>query len=186
MTEENVQKTDDVNTDEATPPSDDIEAFKLRFLDPGEVRFFRVGDALRMTIEGDRTCLRVVPMRSFPMSMRERYISIRDAAGDELGMIRDPDELDEDTRKLLKDELRKRYFTPEIRQIKSISDKFGIVEWEVETDRGPKSFLTRSLHDSLKESDTGFILTDMENNRYEIRDYSRLDPHSASMLTKRL
>ena len=186
MTEKNVQKTDDVNTDETTPPSDDIGAFRLRFLDPEEVRFFRVGDALRVTIEGDRTCLRVVPMRSFPMSMRERYISIRDAAGDELGMIRDPDELDEDTRKLLKDELRKRYFTPEIRQIKSISDKFGIVEWEVETDRGPKSFLTRSLHDSLKESDTGFILTDMENNRYEIRDYSRLDPHSASMLAKRL
>jgi len=106
--------------------------------------------------------------------------------GNELGMIKNLDELDKDARKLLEEELRKRYFTPLIREIKSISDKFGVVEWEVETDRGPKKFITRSLHDSLKESGTGLIVTDMENNRYEIRDHSQLDPHSLAILTKRI
>lgn len=173
MTEDNIKK-------------DDLEAFRLKFLDSENSKFFRAGDALRLTIAGDRTCLRIVPMRSFPISMREQYISIRDAEGNELGMIRDPNKLDKESRKLLEEELRKRYITPEIRQIKSISDKFGIVEWEVVTDRGAKKFLTRSLHDSLKETDTGFIVTDMENNRYEIRDNSRLDPHSVSILSKRL
>ena len=164
----------------------DDSYFKLRFLDPEEVEFFRVADALRMTIVGDRSCLRVVPMYSFPLSMRDQYISLRDMEGDELGMIKNLDELDKDSRKLLEEELRRRYFTPVIREIKSISDKFGIVEWEVETDRGPKKFLTRSLHDSLKEAGAGFIITDMENNRYEIRDYSHLDARSASILTKRI
>ena len=71
-------------------------------------------------------------------------------------------------------------------KIKSIRDKFGIVEWDVETDRGAKRFVTRSLHDSLKETDTGFIITDIENNKYEIRDYSDLDSRSATILVRRI
>ena len=164
----------------------DDSAFRLRFLDPGEIEFFRSGDALRITIKEDKSCLRVVPMYSFPLSMRDQYISLRDAQGNELGMIRHTNELDKDARKLLEEELRKRYFTPLIRKIKSISDKFGIVEWEVETDRGARKFLTRSLHDSLKEAGDGLTITDMENNRYEIRDYSALDPGSAAILAKRI
>ncbi len=171
MTEENVQ---------------DDGILKMRFLDPAEVKFFRVGDAMRITIDGDKSCLRVVPMYSFPLSLRDQYISLRDAAGNELGMIRSLNELDKDARKLLEAELRRRYVTPVIHEIKSISDKFGVVEWEVETDRGPKKFITRSLHDSLKESGAGLIITDMENNRYEIRDFSQLDAHSAAILTKRI
>ncbi len=165
---------------------DDESDFKLKFLEPEKVMFFRSGDALRVTIEGDKSCLRVVPMRAFPISMRDRYVSLRDMAGNELGMIRDPDELDRDSRKLLKDEIRKRYFTPVIRGIKSLQDKFGIVEWEVETDRGVRKFMTRSLHDSLNETEGGFIITDLENNRYEIRDRSELDPRSAAILTKKI
>ena len=107
-------------------------------------------------------------------------------AGNELGMIRDPDELDKDSRKLLKDEIRKRYFTPLIRGIKSLQDKFGIVEWEVETDRGVRKFMTRSLHDSLNETEGGFIITDLENNRYEIRNRSELDPRSAAILARKI
>jgi hypothetical protein len=171
---------------EANLITDDSSDFNLRFLDPGKVKLFRAGDALRMTIEGDKSCLRVVPMRSFPISIRNRYISLRDMDGNELGMIRNPDELDSNSQKLLEEELRKRYFTPVIRKIRSLRDKFGIVEWEVETDRGTKTFLTRSLHDSLKETETGYMITDMENNRYEIPGYSDLDSRSAALLARKI
>ncbi len=174
--EEDIQMTDDANDD---------YAFSLKFLDVEKVSFFRSGDALRMIIEEDKCCLRVVAMRSFPISMRDQYISIRDMKGNELGMIRDPGRLDKDSRKLLGEELRRRYFTPVIHKINSLRDKFGIVEWEVETDRGSKTFLTRSLHDSLKETDTGYMITDMENNRYEIHDYSVLDSRTGSTATIR-
>ena len=185
MTEANIHLGDSGSSSEMPELQDDY-AFKLRFLTPGEVEFSRVGDALRVTIAGDRSCLRVVPMYSFPLSMRDQYISLRDMAGEELGMIRRLDELDKEARKLLEEELRRRYATPEIVEIRSIGDRFGVVEWDVETDKGPKKFLTRSLHDSLKEAGAGFIVTDMENNRYEIRDWSHLDPHSASILVKRI
>ncbi len=185
MTKADIPLIDDTNSDEMPELKDD-DAFKLRFLTSEEVVFFRVGDALRITIAGDRSCLRVVPMYSFPLSTRDQYISLRDMEGEELGLIRSLDELDREARKLLEEELRRRYVTPVIIEVRSIGDKFGIVEWDVETDKGPKKFLTRSLHDSLKEAGSGFIITDMENNRYEIRDCSHLDPHSASILAKRI
>jgi len=104
--------------------------------------------------------------------------------GNELGMIRDPRELDRDSRKLLEAELRRRYFTPTILQIDSLHEKMGIVEWKVETDRGAKTFLTQSVHSSLRESDAGFIVTDVEGSRYEIQKVADLDPRSAAILSR--
>lgn len=165
---------------------EDDDAFRIRFFSPSEVEFSRSGDLLRMTIKGERSCLRVIAMYAFPHSGRDRYISLRDMDGNELGMIRNPGEFERDTRKLLEDELRRRYVTPTILEIKSISDKYEIVEWEVETDRGPKTFVTRSLHDSMTVSAGCLIITDMENNRYEIRNRSQLDPQSEAVLTRKI
>ena len=173
MNEENAQKTND-------------DAFELKFLDPAKVRLFRAGDALRMTIEDDKSCLRLVPMRAFPISMRDQFISLRDMDGNELGIIRDLRKLRKESRRLLKEELRRRYFTPEILKILSLRERFGTVEWEVKTDRGLKKFFTRSLHHCMKETKSGFIITDMEENRYEIRDFSKLDAQSAAILDRKI
>jgi len=102
--------------------------------------------------------------------------------GNELGMIRDPRELERDSRKFLEAELRRRYFTPTILQILSLHEKMGIVEWKVESDRGTKVFLTKSVHSSLRESNAGLIVTDVEGSRYEIQNVADLDPHSAAIL----
>jgi len=163
----------------------DDNAFKLNYLDPQKVKLFRQGDVLRCTIEDDKSCLRVVPMRSFPISIRDQYISLRDMKGNELGIIKDPKELDKDSHKLLEDEIQRRYFTPVIRKIKSIRDKMGIVEWEIETDRGAKIILTRSIHHNIEETSAGFIIKDMENNQYELRK-SELDPVSTAILAEKI
>lgn len=160
----------------------DQEAVGIHYLDPKKVKLFRAGDALRVTIKGDRSCLRVVPVRAFPLSLRDRYVRLQDMEGNELGMIRDPRELERDSRKFLEAELRRRYFTPTILEIHSLHEKMGIVEWKVETDRGAKTFLTKSVHSSLRESGTGFIVTDVEGSRYEIRNVAHLEPHSAAIL----
>jgi hypothetical protein len=102
--------------------------------------------------------------------------------GNELGMIRDPRELERDSRESLEAELRRRYFTPTILQIHSLHEKMGIVEWKVETDRGTRIFLTKSVHSSLRESGAGYMVTDVEESRYEIRNVADLDPHSAAIL----
>ena len=148
-----------MNMDNDAKQVNSNDDFRLNILEPSRIKFFRVGDALRVTIEDDRTCLRVVPMRAFPVSMRDYYISLRDMEGNELGIIRSPDELEKDSRELLNEEIRKRYFTPMINRIISLKDKFGIVEWEVSTDRGLKKFITRSLHESPDGLDVGLNLS---------------------------
>jgi hypothetical protein len=164
--------------------NDDV--FKLNYLDTKKVQFFKHGDALRVTIEDDKSCLRVVPMRSFPISMVDRYISLRDMKGNELGIIKNPNELDKESQKLLDEEIRKRYFRPIIQKVKSIHDKMGIVEWEIETDRGKKKILTRSIHESIEETDTGLIIKDLENNQYEVANLRQLDPASAKLLDEKI
>lgn len=164
----------------------DDNMFKINYLDPQKVKLFHQGDVLRCTIEDDRSCLRVVPMRSFPISIRDEYISLRDMKGNELGIIKNPKELDKDSRNLLEEEISKRYFTPVVRKIISIRDKMGIVEWDIETDRGGRKFITRSIHHSIEEISTGFIVKDMEGNHYEIRNPSELDPSSAGILASKI
>jgi hypothetical protein len=164
----------------------DNNIFRINYLDPQKVKLFRQGDILRCTIDDDRTCLRVIPMRAFPISIRDEYISLRDMKGNELGIIKEPKELDKESRSLLEEEIQKRYFTPVIRRIISIRDKMGIVEWEIETDRGMRKFITRSIHHSIEETGTGFMIKDMEGNRYELRSPSDLDPVSAGILANKI
>ena len=158
--------------------------FELKFIEPGSVKFFRAGDALRVTIKGDKSCLRVVPMRAFPISLRNQYISLRDIDGNELGMLKDPKKLDKQSQKLLTEEIRKRYFTPQIHRIIALTEKFNIVIWQIETDRGEKEFLTGRLHNSVKESGSGLIITDLEDNKYEIYDRAELDSRSSALLAR--
>lgn len=165
--------------------TDEDNAFKLNYLDPKKVKFSRKGDALRVTIEGDRSCLRVVPMKAFPISISDQYISIRDMKGEELGIIKDPKELDKESQKLLDAELKKRYFRPIVRKVKSIRNKMGIVEWELETDRGKKKILTRSIHESIEEIATGFIIRDLDNNQFEIC-LNKLDPASVKLINDKI
>lgn len=127
-----------------------------------------------------------MPLRSFPISMRDKYISIHDIKGNELGIIRDPKDLDEESYRLLEEKIHKRYFVPVILKVKSIRDKLGIVEWEVMTDRGFRKFLTRSIHNSIEETYKGFMIKDIENNKYELHDYSELDSKSIELLNKKI
>lgn len=164
---------------------EDDNTFKLNYLDPKKVKFFKKGDALRVTIEGDKSCLRVIPMKAFPISISDQYISLRDIKGEELGIIKDPKELDKESQKLLEDEIKKRYFRPIVKKVKSIRSKIGIVEWEFETDRGKKKILTRSIHESIEEINNGFIVKDLDNNQYEIC-LSRLDPASIKLINDKI
>ncbi|MBN1349269.1 DUF1854 domain-containing protein [candidate division KSB1 bacterium] len=162
----------------------DANEYQLNFLEAEKLHIFRAGDALRMTIRDDRTCLRVIPMVAFPFTMRNRYISLRDLDGNELGIIRDPKQLDRQSRALLSDELHKRYFLPRILKINSLQEKMSIIEWDTETDRGPKVFITRQLHTCLKETKTGYLITDIENNRFEIHQRNELDSRSLALLSR--
>lgn len=163
-----------------TPKKDQIQ---IKTIEPGEMRLFYQLGILRGT-GSDRSYLRVVPRRLFPVSLRQQYISLRDAEQNEIGIVRDPQILDEPSRTALERELHRQYFVPLITHIQEIHDQLGILEWRVETDRGPTVFFTKGFHRNLTETDRGFLIADLDQNRFEIRDLAEMDLKSRILLEK--
>jgi len=156
----------------------------IRYLDPATARFSKTpGGFVRLAIGDGEIYPRVALYRAFPFSYPDRYISVRDMEGKEIGMIRDLREFDEETVRLIERELERRYFTPVIRRIDSIKEEFGYAYWTVETDAGPRRFTVREMHHNVVMlSPDHVLIIDVDGNRYEIPDYQRLDPKSRKMI----
>ena len=172
---------------EVEPKSDKSldEAANVRYLEADDFVLMRTASgALRMTLKDDKSILRVKARRCFPFAFPTRYVSIRDGADQEVGIIRDIAALDKDYRRWIIDELEMGYFTPRVRSIKRITHRYGGVEWYVETDRGSKKIITKGVHDTMTEVEPlRYIITDVDGNRYEIH-HSDLDAPSAAMLER--
>ncbi|MCC6444043.1 MAG: DUF1854 domain-containing protein [Armatimonadetes bacterium] len=151
---------------------------------PARVRFFRGQDgSLKMTAEANRSFLRVRVSRAFPLSDPNHFIGLRDGGDGEIGVVEDLRQLAPDQKALVEEELEKRYFVPVVHRINDIKEEFGIVTWDVETDRGPKRYTVRGLKDNVHEqSDARLLVTDVDGNRFEVTDYTLLDVRSQSKL----
>ncbi len=119
---------------------------------------------------------RIYLHRAFPFDMPYKYISVLDRDKKEIGLIRDISEFDEATGKLLFDELDRKYYAPVITKIQNIKERYGFSYWVVETDSGHMSFTLQDTYRSILHAgkDRIFII-DMDGNRYEIPDLTKLD-----------
>ncbi len=168
----------------ATPPP---RPAVLRHLDPATVRITREAGALCVTVSGEPPYRKARILRVAPLTSPERYFSLRDETDWEIGVLRGLEELDDDSRCLAEAEIARRYVLPRILRIRKSRERFEIVEWEVETDRGGRRILTRDLRQSLLEPTPGrCVLTDVDGNRYDVPDISALDEHSRALLLEHL
>jgi len=160
---------DKATEDNASAAQSLDEAGNVRYLSAGEfVLFKNPGGGLRLTLEGDRSYLRVMAKLCFPFSFPNKYISLRDD-DDEIGIVLDLAQLSKEYRRWIEEDLEIRYFTPQVRAIKSIKHRYGGIEWQVDTDRGFKRLITKGVHDTMTEVEPGrYIITDVDDNRYEI------------------
>ena len=78
----------------------------------------------------------VEPVRGFPISDPDRWISICDPQGRELAFVEDLNALRAETRSLLERDLARREFVPLIQRILSVPADTEPTQWEVQTDRG--------------------------------------------------
>lgn len=171
----------------AALPATLAEAAALRYLDPGTLLFAQAGALLRLTLAGDRSWPRVSILRAFPLSRPDAYYSVRDSAGGEIGLIRDPAQLSPDNRRLVERDLRRRYVVSTLTRVLAVEERFGTVEWSVETERGRCRFTTRDLRSTaVPTGASGYLLTDVEGNRYLIPDLRALDPRSQAWLIEHL
>ena len=125
----------------------------------------------------------VRPTRCFPISSGDRYIALNTHEGKELGLVREVDELDADSQKALRSELSRAYFRPQIQRVHAITEQYHVPRWQVETDRGPRTFEIRSSRRDMRVLSAGRILIrDADGNLYEVPDYRQLDPQSRALV----
>lgn len=120
------------------------------------------------------------PRRLFPISDKDRYITLLDAAEREVAIVKDVSSLDAGSRRALEDCFREYYLIPKITQVYEVSEKSGALTFRVMTDRGEISFRIRNRHSDIKMlgGSSRVVIRDSDDNRYEIPDYDALDRHS--------
>lgn len=122
--------------------------------------------------------------RCFPWSLPDAYISIRDADGGEIVMLKTLDELDAASREIAEAELRDKVFNPKIRRVLQCKHEFDISSITAETDRGNVIFQIRGRDDVRLLSPTRALFRDVDGNTYEVPDIDRLDPASQRRLQR--
>lgn len=161
---------------EAPPelPADGMPDDKV--LDPASLRFFRAEDGTaRVEVAGDRSLLGLTVSRLFPITQRLEFLAIADAAGDELGILRSLRSLPKPMRRIVMEELRKRYLVPQITFVHSLRTEYGILYWDVETSRGRREFVVREVRDNIREfAGNRMQITDVDGNQFEIRNADEL------------
>lgn len=157
-----------------TAAASSAPAFTLRFDEWG---------ALVLTDAAGQSHVGVHPVRAFPLSDPEHWLSIVDQRGSELACIRDPQTLPPATRETLLAALAKSEFIPVIERITDATSGEP-AEWRVVTNRGERTFVLKGDDDIRTLADGRLIITDSDGVRYLIPEVRKLDGHSRRVLER--
>lgn len=149
---------------------------EITFIEPEKARFYALdGDFLGLEYEGaDRK--RVSLHRALPIQSPGEYISVLDAEGKEIGIIRSLSGFEGGQAELLDRELDMRYYHPSVHRISSSKEKMGYVYFDLETSAGKKSVAVKDVSKSIRQLDgKRILLLDVDGNRYMIEDMAALD-----------
>ena len=124
-------------------------------------------------------------VRCFPQTEPDLWWALLHRDNRVIGVIPEPEKLDDESRTTAIKCLEGVYFLPQITAVHSLKEEFGAIYFEVDTDRGPRSFVSKGVREALEEiGDGDIILTDVHENRYAIPDPVRLDAKSRRLLER--
>ena len=154
------------------------------YIDGDSARFTRRDITLvDVELSDGTTFEKLEPRRLFPVSDQNRYIALLDENGTEQAIIRDICTLPADQQALIHDCLKEYYLIPKISQISDFRERYDGITLYTETDRGPAEIEIRNLDHGLKmDRGARALVRDINDNRYEIPDVTRLDKHSRQIL----
>lgn len=161
----------------------------LNYINPQDIEFYiSNGKLLCLKLNGEDIG-RVSVKRMFPFQFSEEYISIcpenhlRSDSEKEIGIIRNINDLPKIQKDLLIEELSKRYFIPNITEVKKIKEEFGNISFEVITDAGKREFTITDMGSNIKSlGNDKVMLTDVYGNRFYIPDVKVLNDKGLKLL----
>lgn len=160
-------------------------------LNPSCVHFFHThGNALRVTIDDPacgpgRTVLRCQVACAFPWRFSDRWIGIRDERDKDLGMLETTDGMASDSLDVLRVELDRRYFIPTVTSVNKAKKEYETVTWDVQTDRGPRTYHVHQLRENVHQLDDGrIVITDRHGSRFAFASLADADKESRVILER--
>lgn len=126
----------------------------------------------------------VMAVRAFPITAPDEGISLVDGDGHELAWVPRLSALDEPRRALLAEALEQREFMPRLLRVTAVSSFATPSTWDVETDRGPTSFVLKGEEDIRRLGPGLLIVNDAHGVQYLIRDLMAMDRHSRKLLDR--
>ena len=161
-----------------------IEVTHPETVDAKAIRLFKEPPwQLRMTIEDDRSYLKIKVVRAAPLSHPDDYICFLDAKDEVICMVDSIREIQEAARGFAQEDLDRRYLTAQVLRIRAIRMDFGVSYWDVETDRGQREFVAKDVAENAQwMGDNRLLILDVDGNRFEIRDLAGLDKKSLGLI----
>lgn len=116
-------------------------------------------------------------VRCFPFTTPDRWISLRDATGAELGLLPTLNGLNAGARTSIEAHLKARYDIPIIQSLRTIeTGNQGGAVWHVITEEGPTRFTLRGDQNQNLNAFPEVVFTDaITRKRYKIPDFTKLD-----------
>lgn len=174
---ENSNLLDIEEFDEEKMKAESADLLELRFLTKENAQFKRTKGGFVSLTYADKTYDRVNVYRTFPVSEPDAYISIREAdeKAREIGVVEHLSKLPADQAEMLREQLKLRYFTPEITKVIDIKTEYGYGYFNVVTNFGACRF---TIHNGggavVSLTDIRIMITDLDGNRFEIPDITKL------------
>ncbi len=132
---------------------------------------------------------RVAVLRMFPFEFEEEYLCVRCETysradkEEEIGIIRSLSEFGPCEQEIVRNELKKRYFVPEIVKVEEVKDEFGHTMWKTETTAGKREFTVTDMSTNVYNlGNNKIMLTDVYGNRYCIPDITKTDDKTLKVL----
>jgi hypothetical protein len=124
----------------------------------------------------------VVVRRCYPWSEPGRYISLRGDDEEELELVRDPADLDPESRAALEAALAEAGFVLEVTRVVAVTEEVEIRHWEVETRQGRRLFQTRLDDWPRVLPGGGIVIRDVAGDLYHIPAPASMDKRSRDLL----
>ena len=160
---------------------------QIKKLDAKNLSFYRDSSGLlKVRIENENEEYAVKPIRCFPLTDAERYLGLfkttpDGTANEEIALVEDVNRLDENSKKLVSEELNRNYSLTWIKKIYSAEQTKTTSKWRVETDKGEKTFEVLNHNDIYMVQPSLMVIEDVDGGAFLVNP-DRLDPKSLSLL----
>ena len=161
------------------------QMLRLRYLTEDNAEFEKTAGGFVSLKLDDEYYERVEIYQAFPFTDPDLYISVRmpDEKAKEIGIIADLKKMSKKTQELLKEQIGYRYFTPKIKKVYSVKSEYGFAYFDVLTDSGRCRFVIRMNGGAvISLTETRILILDIDGNRFEIPDISRLSAKERKQL----